>query len=120
MYTLFGVEAKEGDFVLIQDVAYMSGSADIRVARVYNGKAYAASAVPCKGNSYRWIRKEKAITVISAEEVLRSELKLIEMNIQAEKSTFTLGTDYAQQVWEALNDAYRDRRLMREKKYGQT
>lgn len=119
MYTLFGVEAKEGDFVLIQDVAYMSGSADIRVARVHNGKAYAASAVPCKGNSYRWIRKEKAITIIPAVEVLKSELKLIELNIQAEKSTFTLGTDYAQQVWEALNDGYRDRRSMREKKYGQ-
>lgn len=119
MYTLFGIEANEGDYVLVQDVAYMSGSADIRVALVHNGKAYAASAVPCKGNSYRWIRKEKAITVIPAAEVTRSELKLIAMNTEAEKSTFTLGTDYAQQVWEALNDAYRDRRQMREKKYGQ-
>ena len=120
MYTLYGVEAKEGDYVLIQDVAYMAGSADIRVAQVHNGKAYAASAVPCKCGTHRWIRKQAAITVIPEEEVLSSEKKLINLNINAEKSTYPIGTDYANEVWEALNDAYRDRRLMREKKYGQS
>lgn len=120
MYTLFGVEAKEGDYVLIQDVAYMAGSADIRVAQVHSGKAYAASAVPCKCGTHRWIRKQSAITVIPEEEVLTSEKKLISLNINSEKSTYPIGTDYAKEVWEALNDAYRDRRQMREEKYGQS
>lgn len=120
MYTLFGVEAKEGDYVLIQDVAYMSGSADIKVAQVHNGKAYAASAVPCKGSTYRWIRKQSAITVIPADEVLKSELKLIELNLHSDKSTFPLGTEYASEVWGTLNDAYRDRSRLREEKYVQS
>lgn len=117
MYTLFGVEAKEGDYVLIQDVAYMSGSAEIKVAQVHNGKAYAAYAVPCKCGR-RWIRKETAITAIPADDVLKSELKLIMMNIKSDKSTFECGTDYFSEVWSALDAAYQDRRALREEKYG--
>ena len=91
MNTLYGQEAKNGDFVLVQDVAYMKGTADIIVAQVHNGKAYAASAVPFKHNSRRWLRKEVAIIVIPITEVTVEEKKLIQMNIEAEKSTFEDG-----------------------------
>ena len=105
MNTLYGQEAKNGDFVLVQDVAYMKGTADIIVAQVHNGKAYAASAVPFKHNSRRWLRKEVAIIVIPITEVTVEEKKLIQMNIEAEKSTFEVGTEYFSTVWKLLHDA---------------
>lgn len=105
MNTLYGQEAKNGDFVLVQDVAYMKGTADIIVAQVHNGKAYAASAVPFKHNSRRWLRKEVAIIVIPITEVTIEEKKLIQMNIEAEKSTFEVGTEYFSTVWKLLHDA---------------
>ena len=113
MYTMYGREAQNGDFVLVQDVAYMKGSADIIVAQVHNGKAYAASAVPYKHSSRRWLRKEAAITVIPITDVALEEKKLIEMNIAAEKTTFEPGTDYFATVWKLLNAAYISRQKMR-------
>lgn len=118
MYTLYGQEAKDGDYVLVQDVAYMKGSADIMVAQVYNGKAYAASAVPCRNSSRRWLRKETAITVISETDVCKSAKELIQMNIAAAKTTFEAGTDYFQRVWTLCNQAYQEERTEREKRHG--
>ena len=113
MYTLYGQEAKNGDFVLVQDVAYMKGTADIIVAQVHNGKAYAASAVPFKYGARRWLRKESAIIVIPMTEVTVEEKKLIQMNIEAEKSTFEVGTDYFATVWKLFNDTFNAKQQMR-------
>ena len=117
MYTLYGKEARNGDFVLIQDVRYMQGSADIRVAQVHNGKAYAAAAVPSKGTQHRWLRKETAIIVIPANIVSEQAKELIQMNIDADKSTFDIGTDYFTKVWELQNEVYRIEQQMRETIY---
>ena len=117
MYTMYGREAQEGDFVLVQDVAYMKRSADIIVAQVHNGKAYAASAVPCKNGSRRWLRKEVAITVISPAVVVLEEMKLIEMNISAKKAAFDLDADYFATFRNLLNDAYNSRQKIRAETY---
>ena len=118
MYTMYGPEAKNGDYVLVQDVAYMKSSADIRVAQVHNGKAYAASAVPYKHGFRRWLRKETAIIVIPITEVSEASKKLIQMNIEAEKSTFDVGTEYFAEVWRLQNEGYEQERKEREERYG--
>lgn len=117
MNTLYGQEAKNGDFVLVQDVAYMKGTADIIVAQVHNGKAYAASAVPFKHNARRWLRKEVAIIVIPMTEVSIEEKKLIQMNIEAEKSTFEVGTEYFATVWKLLHDAHIAKQQLQDSKH---
>ena len=120
MYTLYGQEAKNGDFVLVQDVAYMKGTADIIVAQVHNGKAYAASAVPFNHSARRWLRKESAIIVIPMTEVSIEDKKLIQMNIEAEKSTFEVGTEYFTAVWTLLNEAFAAKQKIRAERYGQS
>ena len=116
MHTLYGTEAKSGDYVLVQDVRYMQGSADILVAKVHGNKAYAASAVPC-AKGQRWIRKETAIIKIDPEEVSPATAALIEMNINSEKSTFANGTEYSAQVWQTLNQARREEMESKESLY---
>lgn len=118
MYTLYGPEAKDGDYVLVQDVAYMKGSADIIIAQVHDGKAYAASAVPSRNSSRRWLRKETAIVVIPESEICQAAKELIQMNIAAQKTTFETGTEYFHQVWTLCNQAYQEERKERENKYG--
>lgn len=92
MYTLYGIEAKDGDYVLVQDLAYLSGTADILIAKVKGNKAYSSKAVNYKGG-LRWIRKEKAIIKIDPKEVPNVTAVLIDMNINAKKSTFSRATD---------------------------
>lgn len=118
MYTLYGSEAKDGDYVLVQDVAYMKGTADILVAQVYNGKAYAASAVPSRNGSRRWLRKETAIISISEAEVCEAEKELIKMNIAAPKTTFGGDPEYFGKVWNLSHKADKQRTTMMEAKYG--
>lgn len=118
MYTLYGAEAKNGDFVLIQDVAYMKGSADIVVAKVHNNKAYAAASVQHKYINRRWLRKETAIIKIDSSEVPEAAKQLIDMNINAEKSTFDRTTDYGKTVWTLEMELYRIQTAEREARYG--
>lgn len=114
MYTLYGPEAKNGDFVLIQDVAYMKGSADIIIAKVHNGKAYSAASVQHKYINRRWLRKETAIIKIDASEVPEVAKQLIDMNINSEKSTFDRTSDYGKSVWTLEMELYRIQSAERE------
>ena len=103
---------------MVQDVAYMKGSADIIVAQVHNGKAYAASAVPSRNSTRRWLRKETAIVVIPETDVCQAAKELIQMNIAAQKTTFEAGTEYFQRVWTLCHQAYEEETKEREKRYG--
>lgn len=117
MHTLFGPEAKEGDYVAVQDVQYMRGSADILVARVHGNKAYAASCVPCRVG-HRWLRKETAIIIIDPDDVSKEAKQLIDMNIEAPKTTFPGGTDYSATVWKLSHEACEAEKKMREERNG--
>ena len=97
MYTLYGKEAKDGDYVLVQDVAYMKGSADVRIAQVRGKKAYAAGTVS-SSNGVRWLRKEIALAIFPEEDVPDIAKQLIQMNMEANKGTIECGTDYLGQV----------------------
>lgn len=107
MRTLYGIEAKDGDYVLVQDVGYLSGTADILIAKVVGNKAYTSKATNHKGG-LRWIRKETAIIKIDPKEVPNATAALIDMNINSKKSTFSRDTDekYTDTVWQ-LFDAER-------------
>lgn len=112
MYTLYGEEAKNGDYVLIQDLAYMSSSAEIVIAKVHNNKAYAARGVRCKGG-YRWIRKETAICKLINEVPNSAEAELIKRNIEAEKTTFNIGTEEFCEFWDLMREAVLQRQEAR-------
>lgn len=81
MKTKFGVEAKDGDYVIVLDVDYAHRTARNLVAKVYNGKAYTGVWMYSSGCKRKYIHKLEAQIVIP-ESILGDEMKaLIEEDI---------------------------------------
>lgn len=80
MKTVFGPEAKEGDYVIVLDVDYTHRRATNYIAKVYNNKAYTGRK---SNNGFgKYIHKLNAQIVIS-EFIVSEEIKdLIEEDIK--------------------------------------
>ena len=80
MQTVYGPEAKDGDYVIVLDVNYKGRSATNYLARVHNGKAYTGQKmITMKGTKY--IHKVVAQIVVPAEIVPEETKQKIERDI---------------------------------------
>ena len=81
MKTLFGPEAKDGDYVLITHVRHMSGTASTYAAKVFEGKAYSGQEIGNPGSG-KYVHRVIADVVIPEDYVSEENKKLIEKDIQ--------------------------------------
>lgn len=81
MKTLFGPEAKDGDYVLVTHVRHMSGTASTYAAKVYNGKAYTGQELGRPGSG-KYVHRVIADVVIPADYVSEENKKIIEKDIE--------------------------------------
>ena len=79
MYTKFGPEAKDGDYVLVVDFNYVGRNVNTFIAKVHSGKAYTGKTMT--GNSSKYIHKLQAEVVISETIVPEETKKLIEDDV---------------------------------------
>ena len=85
MFTKFGPEAKNGDYVLVVDFNYVGRSVNTYIAKVHNGKAYTGKTMAT--NLFKYIHKVQAEVVIS-ETIVPEETKLlIEKDIELHNKT---------------------------------
>ena len=87
MTTLFGKEAQEGDYVLIQDINYIGSTAKIYPAKVHNEKAYSNMIIQMRGD-FKWLRKATAVCKISESDLTSAQLHYIESNIKSKTSKY--------------------------------
>ena len=82
MNTKFGVEAKDGDYVIVLDADYVHRRATNLIAKVYNGKAYTGVWMYSSVGKHKYIHKLEAIVVIPESIVDEETKKLIEEDIK--------------------------------------
>ena len=80
MYTKFGPEAKNGDYVLVVHSDYNKNNATTYIAKVYKNKAY--TGIRKRSAEYDFIHKIKAEIVISDSVVPEEIKKLIDKDIK--------------------------------------
>ena len=85
MYTKFGPEAKDGDYVLVVDFNYVGRSVNTYIAKVHNGKAYTGKTMAT--NCSKYIHKVQAEVVISGAIVPEETKHLIEEDIELHNKT---------------------------------
>lgn len=73
MYTKFGPEAKDGDYVIVLDADYMHRRANTYIAKVYKNKAYTGVGISTQ-KGYKYIHKTSAEVVVP-ENIVPDELK---------------------------------------------
>lgn len=118
MFTMYGPEAKDGDYVLVQDVQYMQRTAEVYVAQVRGDKAYAAAAIRTS-SKFRWLRKESAIAIFPADQVSELKKSLIQMNIDAEKAGFESNSEYGRAAFQLIADVSTEDSNLKVATYGE-
>lgn len=73
MYTKFGPEAKDGDYVIVLDVDYIHRRATTYIAKVYKNKAYTGIRISTQ-KGYKYLHKTSAEIIIS-EALVSDEIK---------------------------------------------
>ena len=73
MYTKFGPEAKDGDYVIVLDADYMHRRATTHIAKVYKNKAYTGVRMSTQ-KGYKYLHKTSAEIIIS-EALVSDEIK---------------------------------------------
>lgn len=92
--TFNGVDAKEGDYVIVADAAPGYGPS-FYVGKIHNDKAYTTHTIYTQNKGRKWLRKVSNIaTVIPADNVYEEEKELIERNIAA-ANVYDIG-DYSE------------------------
>ena len=82
MKTKFGIEAKDGDYVIVLDVDYVHRSARNLMAKVHGDKAYTGVWMYSGSGKRKYLHKLEAQIVI-AESIVDDETKaLIEEDIK--------------------------------------
>lgn len=84
MYTNFGPEAKEGDYVIVLDSDYVHRRGVNYIAKVHGDKAYTGKKMTGNG---KYIHKLGAVIVISESVVPEETKKLIEEDIRIHTKT---------------------------------
>lgn len=79
MYTSFGPEAKDGDYVIVLDNDYVHRRATNYIAKVYGDKAYTGHTMVGNG---KYIHKLGAVVVVPESIVPEETKKLIEEDIR--------------------------------------
>lgn len=81
--TFNGVNAKEGDYVIVADAAPGYGP-EFYIGKIHNDKAYTTHTIYAQNKGRKWLRKISNIAmVISEDSVFEEEKELIERNIAA-------------------------------------
>ena len=82
MKTKFGLEAKDGDYVIVLDVDYVHRSARNLIAKVYDNKAYTGVWMYSGSGKRKYIHKLEAQIVIPESIVSAEDKALIEEDIR--------------------------------------